>query len=429
MVRREGLIGWAIVAAAIAAMAVLVVLFWQPAPPKRVVMSTGPVDGAYHAYAQRYRAILARSGVELVLRPSTGAVENLQRLLTRQDGVAIALLQGGIAPAEPDAGIGSLGGMFYEAVWVFCRCSPEGDALAGLSGMRIAVGAEGSGTQRVARMLLAEVAADGAAPQQVAVGGLAAARALQAGELQAAIFVAAPEAPAVQQLLRAPGIRLLDFKRAEAYERRFPMVTRLKLPAGAVDLAKNLPPADVHLLVLTASLGAVSDLHPVIVDLLLGAAREVHGGGSVLWRPGTFPTTQAAELPLDIDAERFYKTGPSLLQRYLPLWAAVWIQRLLFIGLPIVAIGIPLLRVLPMLYRWSMRRRIYRWYGELSFIERALDAGQGDAEAQRRRLDEIGRRIGSLRVPPAFASEAYMLKMHLQMVRGRLAPGPAPSAG
>jgi len=198
----------------------------------------------------------------------------------------------------------------------------------------------------------------------------------------------------------------MDFRRAEAWERRFPAFTLLKLPAGAIDLAQQLPPQDVHLLGLTASLGASSDLHPVIVDLLLGAAREVHGGGSVLWRPGQFPNGLARELPLDIDAERFYKSGPSLLQRYLPLWVAVWVERALFVVLPLLADGVPLMRLLPWAYRWGMRRRIYRWYGELSFIERGLLDQRGDRAAQIRRLDDIERRIAALRVPPAFASEA-----------------------
>ena len=401
--------------------ALLVARFWQPAPPKKVVMSTGAPDGAFHAYAQRYREILARDGVDLVLRPSSGAVENLQRLRTRDGGVVVALLQGGtMAQDAAQADIGSLGGVFYEAVWVFCRCTAGADDVGALAGLRVAIGGDGSGTQPVARLLLGQLAPDAAPPQLVTIGGVAAAKALEQGEVQAAIFVAAPDAPAVQQLLRVPEVRLMDFRRAEAWERRFPAFTLLKLPAGAIDLAKRLPPQDVNLLGLTASLGAASDLHPVIVDLLLGAAREVHGGGSVLWRPGQFPNGMAPELPLDIDAERFYKRGPSLLQRYLPLWVAVWVERALFVLVPLLAVGLPLMRLLPWAYRWGMRRRIYRWYGELSFIERALLDDHGDRAAQVRRLDDIERRVAALRVPPAFASEAYMLKMHLQLVRSRV---------
>ena len=151
---------------------------------------------------------------------------------------------------------------------------------------------------------------------------------------------------------------------------------------------------------------------------------------AALWRPGTFPSPQAPDLALSDDAERFYKSGPSALQHWLPFWAVVWIQRLLFFGLPILAIGLPLLRYMPALYRWGMRRRIYRWYGELAFIERALQRGGAARDEHRRQLDDIERRINGMHIPAAYASEAYTLKMHLRMVREQMAhfaPGSAPS--
>ena len=69
------------------------------------------------------------------------------------------------------------------------------------------------------------------------------------------------------------------------------------------------------------------------------------------------------------------------------------------------------------MYRWGVRRRIYRWYGELSYIERAVIAGQGKRDAQLQRLEEIERRINRLQVPLAFAAEAFQLRSHVQMVR------------
>ena len=231
---------------------------------------------------------------------------------------------------------------------------------------------------------------------------------------------ASADAPAVRQLLREPGIALWSARRADAYLRQFPVLSRLDLPEGAADLERNLPPAATTLLAVKATLVATEDIHPVLVDLLLDAAREVHGGAGLLNRSGDFPSQEAAEYPMSSDAERFFKSGPSFLRRYLPYWAVVWIQRLIFFGLPILAIGIPLLRVTPDIYRWSVRRRIYRWYGELSLIERAVAQGRGQREAHLRRLDEIDAYINRLRVPPSFGCEAYDLRAHVQMVRQRL---------
>jgi TRAP-type uncharacterized transport system substrate-binding protein len=420
MPSRERSILLAIAVAALLLMAGLIALFWQPAPPSVVVMSTGPEDSAYHAFGKQYQQILARSGITLVLKPSAGAVENLERLRSRKDGVTLALIQGGILPPDGAGDLLSLGGMFYEPMWFFYRSSLSPTQLRDLDGKRVAVGVPGGGTRLLARAVLGANRPSGTGLTLVDIGGLAAAQALQAGEVDAAVFVSAPEAPAVQQLLRSPGITLFSFGRADAYTRQFPYLTKLDLPEGAVDLSTNIPPVNTVLVAATASLVARAELHPVIADRVLGAAREVHGRGTVLWRPGTFPSAEAPEYPLSPDAEIFYKNGPSGLQRYLPFWAVVWIQRLVFLGLPIVAIGIPLLRYMPLLYRWGMRRRIYRWYGELAFIEREARQRQGDRQVQLRRLDAIESRIGSMRVPPPFAGEAYALKMHLRMVRDLL---------
>ena len=144
---------------------------------------------------------------------------------------------------------------------------------------------------------------------------------------------------------------------------------------------------------------ATEDIHPVLIDLLLEAAREVHSGGGLLSRTGEFPGADAAEYPMAADAERFYKSGPSGLRTYLPYWTVVWVERFIFFVLPALLVGIPLLRVLPGLYRWGVRRRIYRWYGELSFIERAAAEGRGSREAQLRRLDQIEERVERIARP------------------------------
>jgi TRAP-type uncharacterized transport system substrate-binding protein len=416
---RERTVVFGVVAAALALMAGLIAVLWQPAPPKVLVMSTGAEDGAYHAFAQQYRAILAASGIDLVLKPSSGAAENLERL--RQGAASAALIQGGLIEPGDAPGIESLGGMFYEPLWVFHRLGSTPTQLTELAGKRLAIGAPGSGTRVLALQALALNRRPGPGPVLVETGGLAAAKALLDGDVDAAMFVSAPEGAAVQRLLVEPGIQLLSFRRAEAYTRRLPFLTRLDLPEGAFDLARNIPPAATALIAPTASLVVSGDLHPVAAELLLEAARQVHGRGDVLWAPGRFPSAEVHEFPLSVDAEAFYKNGPSMLRRYLPYWSVAWIQRLLIFGLPVLAIGLPMLRFLPGLYRWSVRRRVYRWYGELAFIERALKQGQGDAEAHRRRLDDIEGRISNLRVPPAFAGEAYALKMHLQLVRGLIA--------
>jgi TRAP transporter TAXI family solute receptor len=408
----------------------------EPAPPKIVVMSTGPLDGAYHAVAQRYKAYLAEYGVTLELRPSAGAVENLERLKTRKDGVSVALVQGGIANAENAPGLVTLGSMFYEPSWLFYRSGRSIDLGNQLRGKRIAIGGPGSGTRAVGLHVMREIGI--AEPPTVVseLGGLAAAKALEDGEVDAVFYVAASDAPGVRRLLAAPGVRLLGVKRAETFVRRMPFLHKLTLPEGAADLARNVPATDITLLAVTANLVAVEDVHPVIVDLLLETAKKVHGGAGLFQRVGEFPAPRDLDLPLSPDAERFYKGSPSILRRYLPFWMVVWVNRFLVVAIPLLILAIPVFRTVPALYRWRMRRNIYRWYGELRFTEDAVRRGEGDPAAQRARLDRIEQQLDRLWVPVAYAADFYNLRNHIRMVRDQLrgplsdrSPGEGPPGG
>ena len=392
----------------------------QPAPPRSVAMSTGPADSAYHLFAQQYRAHLARYGVDLVLQPSSGSVENLERLRSRRDGVQAALVQGGLATAAEAPGIMTLGSLFYEPVWLFSREQQALQQVSDLRGKRIAVGAPGSGVRALALRLLKANGIDERNAQLDPSGGLDAAKKLEAGALDIAVFVSAPEAPAVQRLLRAKEIRLTGAARADAYVRQLPFLQKLVLPAGVLDLAQNVPARDQVLVAATANLLAADDLHPVIVDLLLEAARSVHGAGTVLNAPGEFPALRDREFPASSDAERIYHGEYSFLRKYVPFWLAIWVQRFAFFAIPVIAIGIPLVRYVPALYQWGARRRIYRWYGELKFLELALRRETGDLARHRERLNEIEDRVNALSVPLAYSGEYYTLRTHIGLVRALL---------
>jgi TRAP-type uncharacterized transport system substrate-binding protein len=389
-----------------------------PPPPTRVVMSTGAPDGAYHAYAERYRAVLAEYGVDLVLKPSRGAIDNLERLRAGTDGVEVALVQGGLTRSD-ETGLTTLGSLFFEPVWLFYRDRRELVRGAELAGRRIAVGAEGSGTQALARALAHDAGLDRPPTVLVDVGGVAAAEALVAGRVDAALLVSAMEAPAIRMLLKAPGVRLMDMRQADAYVRRMPYLHRIALPEGVVDLKENIPPQSLTLVALTANLVARDGLHPVAIELLLTAARRVHGGPTLLHGASAFPAPLDAELPLATDADRFYKDRPSLLRRWLPFWVAIWVERTLFILVPLVAIAVPLLTYLPKVYDWRMRRRLDRWYRELIRLEHADDPAL--APRQFARLDEIEAALNRLRVPTAYLERLYTLRMHATHVRAALA--------
>ncbi len=399
--------------------------FVEPAPPSRMVITTGGESGAYYQFAKRYAAILARSGIELEVKTSAGSLENLQRL--RDDEAQIGFVQGGVVPPSEnpdeaeDSGLLSLGSMFYEPVWVFYRGEKPLTRLSELRGKRIAIGQEGSGVRQLAQQLL-EANEIPAGKNLLSASGLDAAEELQQGRVDAAFVIAAENAPVVQVLLRSPGIRVMSFSQANAYQRRFPFLTRLTLPQGVADLVRDFPPEDIKVLAPTANLIVRDDLHPALQVLLLQAASEVHGKSGFFQDAGEFPAYKDAMLPLSPEAARYIKSGPPFLQRYLPFWLAVLVDRLIVLLVPVIALLIPLLRVAPAIYTWRVRSKVFRCYGELKFMEDDLKNNFDPARLPeyRSRLDAIEDEASLLHIPLGFTDLVYTLREHVNLVRNIL---------
>src|SRR5258706_3213097 len=238
-------------------------------------------------------------------------------------------------------------------------------------------------------------------------------------------MVGPPDSRLVEQLVSAPGIRLLSLDRAEAYTRRFPALTKLTLPRGVFDFVKNVPPHDITLISPTANLLAIDSLHPALAYLLMRAASEVHGGAGLLNKAGDFPAPLNAEFPLSAEAQRYYKSGPPFLQRYMPYWAAVLVDRLWITLLPVLALLVPLGRVLPAIYRWRVRRRIYRWYAKLKEVELELDEDAAPEKLAELlvRLDQIERAVNRINTPLAYTDNLYAFRQNVNLVRQQVKAG------
>ena len=403
----------------------------QPNPPRQVVLATGVAQGAYAEFGKRYAELLARHGITVTLRATQGAAENLALLRDPASGVDLGFVQGGAdrprdGDEAPESGLVSLGSVFYEPVWLFYREASARrllkgrplDSLTQLAGWTLNVGAAGSGVPPlVDRLLEANRIAPGTIqltrqPTTPAVVDLL------EGRIDALVLASAPESLMVQMLLQTPGIALFSFAQAEAYSRRFPFVSPVLLPRGVVDLARDLPPADVRLVAPTATLVARQSLHPALVQLFVQAAQQVHGGPGWFQRKGDFPNAATIERPLAAEAQRVYRSGPPWLQRYLPFWLANLADRMWVVLLAIIAVLIPLARVVPPLYQFRIRRRVFRWYGQLREVEQAQ--GSRPAAALLGELDAIEAHVGQVSVPLSYADELYALRSHIQMVRRRL---------
>ncbi len=408
----------------------VVLAFWvafhyvRPAPPHTIVMTSGIEGSTFQVSADRYRAILARQGVTLKVIPSQGSLENLKRLSDPASGVDIGFVQGGLSALGDPGRLMSLGSVFYVPVLIFYRAPKPIRFLSELEGKRIAIGREGSGARVLAETLLkANGIAAGGPSTLLDLEGKAAEDALLKGDAEA-IFVMGDSATreTMRELLHKSGIRLFDFVQGDGYVRRFRYLTRIELPPGSIDLGKNTPAETLTLVAPTVELIARPDLHPALSDVLIEAAREVHGRATLMQKAGDFPAPLEHEYRVSDDAIRYYKSGKGFAYKHLPFWVASLFDRALVLLLPIAVLLIPGLRVVPLLYRWRLSGRIYKRYGELMALERAAFAQTTAAERASllKRLDDIEKRVITAKLPGSFADQLYVLRQHIHFVRNRI---------
>ncbi len=413
----------------LAALIATYMMFVEPPPPRKIVIASGGQNGAYFRYAQKYAEELQKDGLTVEVRETAGSVENLRLLGQEGSGVAVAIVQSGVASPEEVQHFYALGSLYREPLWVFYRGDKRLERLSQLAGKRIGVGPPGSGTHAIAMQLLAvngliesQSSQENSRAVLVQENVAAAAKALQKGELDAAFFVAAFEADYIQGLLNDRSVNLLNFDQHEAYHRRFRFLAPVTVPAGMVNLGQNIPGQDVALLAPTAMLVVRKDFHPALVPLLLMTATRIHGKGDELSDPGEFPSESYCDFPVSEDAKRFYKSGQPVLQRLLPFWLASLVDRAKVMLIPLVMLMMPLIRAAPPLMRWRTRRKIYLWYSDLREIDQRLVAGLSGPELDQElaRLKDIEHQVAYVDVPLSYMEEFYHLRLHLAMLQQHL---------
>jgi len=396
--------------------------FLQPFPPKTLVLATGMEGGSYGAFGELYRQVLARYGIHVVLRPTSGAVENMRLLGDKRQAVQAGFVQGTVGAIDEGSNLVSLGGMAYTPLWIFYGGKDTYDDLTQLKGKRIAIGPEGSGVRKYALQLLKAAGVTGPPAEFRNLSYAEANRALLDGRVDAIMIFGAPDSLLVSELLHAKDIKLMSMSQAEAYSRLFPDLSHVVLPRGIIDPGRRDPPADIHLLSPTTNLIVRKDLHPALVYLLLKASVEIHGGATWVSKAGEFPNLTKQDDPISEQAQRFYRSGGSWLYAYLPFWAATFVDRLTLILISLGMIIVPLIGIAPWVYSWRNRSRYYPMYRELRKLEREIleNRPTGNIADYVARLDRMEDAVSRIRTSVAFYDELYILKEHIRTVRGKL---------
>jgi hypothetical protein len=104
---------------------------------------------------------------------------------------------------------------------------------------------------------------------------------------------------------------------------------------------------------------------------------------------------------------------------------AALVERFLVVFVPVLVLLYPVFAVLPRVYDWLMQLKIRRLYDEMKAVERELASGRESPDALNAKLEQLYQSASELKLPAKYASMQYTLRMHLDLVRARIAAGEA----
>ena len=210
----------------------------------KVAFLSGSEEGNYHAIVAKVAAEARHQRGRVDNLPSAGSVENIARLVAAKASCSIqlALVQEGLPWPEshPFQLIGRL--PIPESFVVLGRDADRVRSVADLRGMRVGIGPVGSGSEHVARQVMAQLAeldiklTTQPLNQQLAM--------LERGELDLGAMVIDADARLMIQAVRDRKLQIVDISGADALAHRLPSARAGIIKAGHYDPIRELPPMD-----------------------------------------------------------------------------------------------------------------------------------------------------------------------------------------
>ncbi|MEK8092770.1 TAXI family TRAP transporter solute-binding subunit [Methylocystis sp. IM3] len=412
---------------ALAATLVGIALFSNPPPPGRVVLAAGAPGSSYSAFAEKYKKFFAARGIILEVRQTQGALENARLVTDAGSDVDAAFIQAGLIDPQAAANVRSLGSLNYAPVWLFFRGSDNNGKLQKfmeLGQRRIAIGPAESGSYAAAMRLLA-LNKQPVSRNLVVMPLAEAVAAINRNDLDAVLLVDGVDSEIIRALVRNPDLQLANFARAAAYARAVSHWQALTVPMGGLDLARNFPPQDTHIVATTTDLVVKETVHPAIQMLFLAAAQAVNGREAFFEKRHEFPSFKNDDLEESEEAKIFYKNGEPFLMRFLPFWLAEFFNRMSFYLFPLFLLSYPTIKLI-LDYRVKQGRiKINAVYRKLAALENQLTYSFDpfNRENYITQLNTMERTAMALRLPRELSGEYFMLRSSINYIRTCLLRG------
>ena len=393
---------------------------WDPLPPTRIVIGTGPAQSSYLQLARAYANRLEHLGLAVDIVTHPRPQDPLHRMVEGDPSIDVTFAQG--LYAAQGNGVQALSVVGHEIIWVVARRSIE--HIDQLRGKRIATSVQDSSNRLAANLLLAHLRINEDEVTLTNHVGDEAVAALASGEVDAVVHVATGDSQTANALVRMDNVRILGIERAGALAAREPHLRAVIMPQGSIELRSNLPASDLPTMVTLTHLLVRPGLHPAAQRALLDVAGELHVMAGFLERQGVYPTTLGSDFAVSPTAQRHAQGQRPWMETLLPFRAAQWTQLWLFAVLPIMLLGGLLLWRAPRYIEWRVDAALQHFYGDLKFLEQDMSSITATDPAAMRaalsRLDFLERQVANMELPDRFADRWYTLREHLQHARERL---------
>lgn len=412
------------------------IAYLQPFPDRHIYIGSSYQGGDWYQMAEASAKFLSEKGLDGQVVVTKGAVDNVNRLIDPADPVNAAYTYGITLDEAQRERVVSLGSISYEPIWVFYRKSRMGtlDSLRDLLRHRVALGPKGSGSYAVASKIMKIYEVDIAGHDNFIPDDFEnSARRFMEGSADALIIVSTAWDPIVQTLMRTPGVELMNFKNAEAFDKKDNSLESVRLPAGSISIYPQIPVQDVSLVATTTSVVVKKEMHPDLQLALLMTMKKMNRASENLFfaRRNEFPAYVDPAVPISQVAAKFYDYGPPQAMRYLPFWIAGFVDRAWLLLLGLVAIFYPLSKL--NLHVRKLRFVVHErpLYEELLEIDKRVSTRILSAEekiAIHKRLDSINRHAVEHTIPIGEEPHYFDLVMAIDLIRKKMDTPAAPGS-
>ncbi|HEY2864562.1 MAG TPA: TAXI family TRAP transporter solute-binding subunit [Casimicrobiaceae bacterium] len=213
-----------------------------------VAILSGSNEGNYHAIVAKAGAEAQRRHGRVVNLASAGSIENITRLAAAKSScnAQFALVQDGLPWPEshPFQLVARL--PEPESFVMLGRNADRVRSLMDLRGLRIGIGPVGSGTEYLARQIVAQLAeldiklSTQPLQEQLAM--------VERGDLDLGAMVIEPDADLLVQAVRDRKLQIVDIAIAESLAHRLPSARAGLIKAGYYDPIRDLPSTDKHVI-------------------------------------------------------------------------------------------------------------------------------------------------------------------------------------